>query len=72
MLYFEVGPLYIAHVHDIKSNLIRKVFIKALKTRISHDIVVIDVVNLISKCSRLTTSTYRSSLSFVIKVSEFT
>ena len=52
MLYFEVGPLHIAHVHDIKSNLIRIVFMKALKTRISHDIVVIYVVNLISKCSR--------------------
>ena len=72
MLYFEVGPLHIAHVHDIKSSLIRIVFMKALKTRISHDIVVIYVVNLISKCSRLTTSTYRSSQSFVIKISEFT
>lgn len=72
MLYFEVGPLHIAHVHDIKSKLIRIVFMKALKTRISHDIVVIYVVNLISKCSRLTTSTYRSSQSFVIKISEFT
>lgn len=68
MLYFEVGPLYIAHVHDIKSNLIRIVFMIALKTRISHDIVVIYFVNLISKCSRLTTSTYRSSPSFVIKI----
>ena len=74
MLYFEVGPLHIAHVHDIKSSLIRIVFMKALKTRISHDIVVtcIYIVNLISKCSRLTTSTYRSSQSFVIKISEFT
>ena len=52
MLYFEVEPLHIAHVYDIKSDLIRIVFMKALKTRNSHDIVVIYVVNLISKCSR--------------------
>ena len=64
--------VYIYIVYDIKSNLIRIVFMKALKARISNDIVVIYVVNLISKCSRLTTSTYRSSQSFVIKISEFT
>ena len=38
MLYFEVGPLHITHVHDFKSNLIRIEVMKALKTHISHDI----------------------------------
>ena len=29
MLYLEGGPLHFVHVHDIKSNLIRNVFMKA-------------------------------------------